>query len=219
MNCFLPRNQSLKMELLVVVLLLFAQFSQAFIVIDKRSSHPKGVDLGGKIKLNCKSNEFFEKCSWSHDNGTCHFLWNGKNYIHQTMTCVGSTSLKFIGSYATHECEIELDNVSIKDHGNWTCLMTSSSKSGDPQSDDDAIMVSIISQPPMELDQNKTQSKNETKIASAESKASFDPIILLLVIIISSIMLIFIFIMSICYKKMKKQRYNVELEMNKNRSQ
>ena len=29
----------------------------------------------------------------------------------------------FVGTYDSHECEIELENISMDDNGNWTCLI------------------------------------------------------------------------------------------------
>ena len=32
----------------------------------------------------------------------------------------------FVGTYDSHECEIELENISMDDNGNWTCLILKS---------------------------------------------------------------------------------------------
>ena len=42
-----------------VILVLFIQNADSFQVIEKRVSHPKGVDIGGKVTLACKSTEWW----------------------------------------------------------------------------------------------------------------------------------------------------------------
>ena len=85
----------------------------------------------------------FNYCSWTHDSQVCDFKWNEKNFIPKDQSCVSNgTKLSFVGSFQSHECEIELENVSQLDNGKWTCLMKSHFKP--IKSDEDYLNVDII---------------------------------------------------------------------------
>ena len=48
----------------------------------------------------------------------------------------------FVGRYDSHECEIELENISMDDNGNWTCLILESFLTN--QTDQDTVNVKVI---------------------------------------------------------------------------
>ena len=59
MNLFQSTLVELKMlmKTRLTIFVIFLQNVNALIIMNKRVSHPKGVDLGEKISLSCISNE------------------------------------------------------------------------------------------------------------------------------------------------------------------
>ena len=58
MNLFQSTLVELKMLMTILtIFVIFLQNVNALIIMNKRVSHPKGVDLGEKISLSCISNE------------------------------------------------------------------------------------------------------------------------------------------------------------------
>ena len=47
----------------------------------------------------------------------------------------------FVGRYESQECEIELENISMDDNGNWTCLILDSLTNRTVQ---DTVNVKVI---------------------------------------------------------------------------
>ena len=48
----------------------------------------------------------------------------------------------FVGRYESQECEIELENISMDDNGNWTCIILESFSTN--QTDQDTVNVKVI---------------------------------------------------------------------------
>ena len=46
-----------------------------------------------------------------------------------------------VGRYDSQECEIELENISMDDNGNWTCILESFSTN---RTDQDTVNVKVI---------------------------------------------------------------------------
>ena len=50
-----------------------------------------------------------------------------------------------VGRYDSQECEIELENISMDDNGNWTCLILESLSTN--RTDQDTVTVKVIDFP------------------------------------------------------------------------
>ena len=50
--------------------------------------------------------------------------------------------LLYVGRYEYQECEIELENISMDDNGNWTCIILDSFSNN--QTDQDTVNVKVI---------------------------------------------------------------------------
>ena len=80
--------------------------------------------IGDKMMLKCKSDSYWEYCTWKHGDWLCDFEWKFKKDAvkHPTCQALGARG-RFVGTYESHECDIELSNVTAADEGVWTCTM------------------------------------------------------------------------------------------------
>ena len=76
------------------------------------------------------------------------------------------TELNFIGSHQSHECEIELDNISEADQGTWFCKMVSNYKNQTFQDQDNVqVIVNNFFSPNLNgiLNNETNESKNNVE--------------------------------------------------------
>jgi len=114
-------------KMVIVLLVSVLNFSgiavNAFEIVDS-GSEPSMVRIGDKVVLKCKSDDHWEYCTWKHDSWVCNFEWkySASGVRKQTCSAIGHRT-DYTGIYDSHECDIELLNVTMADEGIWTCTM------------------------------------------------------------------------------------------------
>ena len=81
---------------------------------------------GSTVILDCKSDSYYEYCSWTHNGEVCNFEWKRSHAAVLRQTCLTFRHrMRFIGNYEQHECKVELKDVSPSDVGKWECELES----------------------------------------------------------------------------------------------
>ena len=85
------------------------------------------INLGDTVTLKCVASEWYEYCSWTHNNQICKFEWKRSFSGVRIQDCDDDLKerMQFLGNYNDHECLIELSNVSLSDTGEWVCALES----------------------------------------------------------------------------------------------
>ena len=84
-------------------------------------------NTGETVTLKCVASDWYEFCSWKHDNQVCKFEWKRSYGEVRKQSCdiALNERIKFLGDYNEHECSIELSNLTLSDAGEWTCDLES----------------------------------------------------------------------------------------------
>lgn len=83
--------------------------------------HPK---VGGKALLKCRSSSWFEYCTWTHGERVCNFEWKRSHRAVKKQTCSAlNNRAHYRGTYDSHECDIEIQNLTLADQGEWRCRL------------------------------------------------------------------------------------------------
>ena len=82
---------------------------------------------GDTVKLKCVTSDWYEFCSWKHNNQVCKFEWKRSYGDVRKQSCDSNWNdrIKFVGNYNEYDCSIELSNLSLSDAGEWTCNLES----------------------------------------------------------------------------------------------
>merc|ERR1712184_184612 len=116
----------MKVVIYGLVVLLFGKSNLAFEVTSSSITPPNGVTEGSTVILDCKSDSYYEYCSWTHNGEVCNFEWKRSHAAVLRQTCLTFRHrMRFIGNYEQHECKVELKNVSPSDAGKWECELES----------------------------------------------------------------------------------------------
>jgi len=116
----------MKVVIYGLVVLLFGKSNLAFEVTSSSITPPNGVTEGSTVILDCKSDSYYEYCSWTHNGEVCNFEWKRSHAAVLRQTCLTFRHrMRFIGNYEQHECKVELKNVSPSDVGKWECELES----------------------------------------------------------------------------------------------
>ena len=117
-------HQNEKLILFSFGIILYLRFTNAF-QITKTSIDPNTpIEVGSTVRLTCQSDAYFEYCIWRHKNRVCNFEWKSSHGTVKKQTCTElNNRAHFKGSYESHECAIELQNVELTDGGEWSCEM------------------------------------------------------------------------------------------------
>ena len=85
------------------------------------------IEEGENVILKCVASNWYEFCSWKHDDNICKFEWKRSSGSVQKQNCDHelNDSIRFLGNYNKHECSIQLSNLSLSDVGEWTCELES----------------------------------------------------------------------------------------------
>ena len=107
----------------IAFLVFVVSTSSAFDIVSV-SPASTTVPYGGKIKLTCKTDGYYEFCKFVHNTTAkfCDFVWLREPYNVTTKECTDFKGrARFIGSYDNYECGLELDNVTPE--GNNECII------------------------------------------------------------------------------------------------
>ena len=124
----------------IVVLSSVLTYSGAF-EITESSIYVNDTEISGKqlifenyndnpgetVIFKCVTSDWYEFCSWKHDNQVCKFEWKRSYGEVRKQSCDINLNerIKFFGNYNEHECSIELSNLTLSDAGEWTCDLES----------------------------------------------------------------------------------------------
>ena len=110
------------LKCLVVFTLVFVSI-EGFSITDN-VAEPRDPKVGGKVRLKCRSSGWFEYCTWKHNDWVCEFEWKWSHDAVKKTSCTAlGNRARFVGTYDSHECEIEISNVTLADAGRWSCEM------------------------------------------------------------------------------------------------
>jgi len=102
--------------------------------IIKKTQTASVVEPGGRVRLLCQADNYYEYCSWRHTNTPynlnkgvreCHFEWKRKHGAVRRQACDSALqhSVTLTGNYERHECGIIITGAQLQDAGQWTCEM------------------------------------------------------------------------------------------------
>ena len=82
---------------------------------------------GESVKFSCVTSDWYEFCSWKHDDQICQFEWKRSYGEVKKQNCDTylNDRIEFIGNYNEFDCSIELSNLTLSDAGKWTCDLES----------------------------------------------------------------------------------------------
>ena len=82
---------------------------------------------GETVKLKCVTSDWYEYCTWKHNNDFCKFEWKRSYGKVRKQKCDTNWNerIEFLGNYNENECSIELSNLTLSDAGEWTCDLES----------------------------------------------------------------------------------------------
>ena len=82
---------------------------------------------GDAVKLTCVTSDWYEFCSWKHNNQICKFEWKRSYGDVKKQSCDTNLNdrIQFVGNYNKYDCSIELSNLTLSDAGEWTCDLES----------------------------------------------------------------------------------------------
>ena len=82
---------------------------------------------GDTVELKCVTSDWYEFCSWKHENQICRFEWKRSYGDVKKQSCDTNWNdrIKFVGKYNKYDCSIELSNLTLSDAGEWTCDLES----------------------------------------------------------------------------------------------
>ena len=75
---------------------------------------PKATEIsyGGKLRLICNPDGYYEWCKFMHNDKVCDFQWKREVWNITTLECSDFEGrARFVGTYDNYECGMELDNV------------------------------------------------------------------------------------------------------------
>ena len=94
-----------------IVLLTILSTSYAFELV---TVEPKAtvIPYGGKLRLTCNPDNYYEWCKFIHNDKICDFQWKRDFVNITTLECSDFEGrARFVGVYDNYECGLELDNV------------------------------------------------------------------------------------------------------------
>ena len=70
------------------------------------------IAYGGKLRLTCNPDGYYEWCKFIHQDKVCDFQWKREVWNITTLECSDFEGrARFVGNYDDYECGMELDNV------------------------------------------------------------------------------------------------------------
>ena len=106
-------NKCSTMELYKSFIVLFAILSSSY-AFELLTVEPKFevIPYGGKLRLTCNADGFYEWCKFIHNDKICDFQWKRDVWNITTLECSDFEGRsRFVGTYDNYECGMELDNV------------------------------------------------------------------------------------------------------------
>jgi len=82
---------------------------------------------GDTVTLVCRTDSYWEYCSWSHKQRKCNLEWKYSKGDVVKQDCHGDLDprLHYSGNYEKHECSITISSLELEDAGLWRCEMES----------------------------------------------------------------------------------------------
>ena len=119
----------------IVLLYSILAISHGF-EITESSIYTKDKQLNGKnltyipgetVTFKCVTSDWYEYCTWKHNNEFCKFEWKRSYDKVRKQKCdtKWNERIEFLGNYNENECSIELSNLTLSDAGEWTCDLES----------------------------------------------------------------------------------------------
>jgi len=108
-----------------IVFLAILSTSYAFELV---TVEPKAtvIPYGGKLRLTCNADGHYEWCKFIHNDKICDFQWKRDVWNITTLECSDFEGRsRFVGTYDSYECGMELENVTPEDAGEWQCELES----------------------------------------------------------------------------------------------
>ena len=98
-------------------------YSNSSLILEKKLTFIPG----DTVELKCVTSDWYEFCSWKHNNQVCKFEWKRSYGDVRKQSCDLNLNdrIKFVGNYNDYDCSIELSNLSLSDAGEWTCDLES----------------------------------------------------------------------------------------------
>jgi len=78
------------------------------------------------VTLLCKTDDYYEYCSWTHNRRKCDFEWKRAHGKVLKQGCHDDLRhrVSIVGHYDNHECGLQIKNFSVdEDAGQWLCEM------------------------------------------------------------------------------------------------
>ena len=96
---------------LLSVFIVILSTSYAFDIV---TVEPKVTEIssGGKLRLTCNTDDYYEWCKFIHNDKVCDFQWKKDVWNITALECSDFEGrARFVGTYDNYECAMELDNV------------------------------------------------------------------------------------------------------------
>jgi len=105
---------------------LLLSLTDAFKIVSI-SQNEKVHQPGEPVTLLCKSDDYWEYCTWTHKKRECSLEWKYKKggVIKQNCHDELDPRTTYSGDYEKHECSITISSVQLRDAGSWSCEMES----------------------------------------------------------------------------------------------
>ena len=96
-------------SLSVFIVILSTSYAFELVTVEPELTE---ISYGGKLRLTCNTDDYYEYCKFIHNDKVCDFQWKkdvGNITILECSDFGGRA--RFVGTYLNYECEMELDNV------------------------------------------------------------------------------------------------------------
>ena len=105
----------------ILLLLFIASISSAF-ELTKVEPKLATIPYGGKLRLTCNGDNYWEFCKFIHNDKICDLIWKRDPYNVTIEECTDYEGrMRYVGSYNNYECIIEIDNVSEEGKNKHFC--------------------------------------------------------------------------------------------------
>lgn len=108
----------------IVTLAIIVNISDAFKIVSY-SSHEADHYPGDHVTLVCRSDDYWEYCTWKHKKRTCNLEWKYATGNVTKQKCHDDIDdrVTIAGDYEKHECSIKISDLELNDAGSWQCEM------------------------------------------------------------------------------------------------
>ena len=96
-------------SLSVFIVILSTSYAFELVTVEPKATE---ISYGGKLRLTCNPDGYYEWCKFIHNDKVCDFQWKKDVWNITTLECSDfEERARFVGTYDNYECGMEIDNV------------------------------------------------------------------------------------------------------------